>query len=288
MIWAAKNISVFSRRNIIVTLVLITNSYKKNQIMQKVAFCLWLGLSCYFVQAKNPDSLFLELVGEFEYSFTYSAYTTLLDKQGRPYIYAASSELGLVIFDYSDPSHPFPTDTLARPLFNNRNVTNIFISGNWLYASLGGFQGIPQLAGMAIVNISDPEEPQITDVWDSTAFDQGCAIVIVEGDYAYLGAMERGLLTLDVSAKNNIRFVSQFVPDPNFPVVPGLFTQPNARGLAIRNDTIFLCNDSKGFRMIDVSDKLNPVEVGKYVNPVMDSVAGIAYNNVVLVDHYAY
>ncbi|MBL7897949.1 MAG: T9SS type A sorting domain-containing protein, partial [Crocinitomicaceae bacterium] len=41
-------------------------------------------------------------------------------------------------------------------------------------------------------------------------------------------------------------------------------------------------------RMIDVTDKFNPLEIGMYANSSIESVAQSAYNNVVLIGNYAY
>lgn len=49
-----------------------------------------------------------------------------------------------------------------------------------------------------------------------------------------------------------------------------------------------VANDAGGLRMIDISDKENPVEIGKYVNMGIEDIAQSAYNNIVIVDHYAY
>lgn len=46
--------------------------------------------------------------------------------------------------------------------------------------------------------------------------------------------------------------------------------------------------DAGGLRMLDVSDKYAPVEISKYVNWDLEYVAQSAYNNVLIVDHYAY
>ncbi len=258
----------------------------------KAFFRISLLSLCFSLSGLNSfagtDSIRFQYLSEFRYSFLYSAYTTLFDDAGRPYIYAASNELGVIVFDISDVFDPVPVDTIRKQDVNGLNVTNIYQHGDYLYASLGGFQGAPQSAGLAIINISDPQHLSLTAVWDSSAFDQGCAIAISDGQYAYLGAMEHGLIILDVQQKNDIRFVSNLVPDPDFPEPPTLFAQPNARGMVVRNDRLYLCNDSKGFRMIDVSDKQNPVEIGKYMNIALDDTAQPAYNNVVIIDNYAY
>lgn len=251
-------------------------------------FLLFFFVANTLVKAQNPDSIYFNFVSEHEYSWTYSCYEALFDVQQRPYIYTANSELGFVVYDISNINSPTPIDTMMPAAFGGLKVTNISQSGNYVYASLGGFQGIAQRAGMAIFDITDPTNVMVTDIWDSTTFNQGAAIAITDGDYAYLGVMEKGIIVLDVSDKDNMQYVSDYQPDPNWPHIPGLFSTPNARGMAVRGNYLYLCYDAGALRIIDISDKQNPTEVGRYINGTLDSVAQPAYNNVVLVDNYAY
>lgn len=253
--------------------------------------CYTLLLSLLLVinsQAQNPDTIHFSFVSEHEYTFTYSCYEALFDEQQRPYLYTANNELGFVVYDISDINNPTPIDTFMPATFGGLKVTNISQDGNYIYASLGGFQGIAQRAGMAIFDISNPTNVTVTDYWDSTAFNQGAAIAIAEGDYAYLGGMEKGIIVLDISDKSDIKYVSDYTPDPNWPHTPGLFSTPNARGMAIKGDELYLCYDAGALRVVDISDKQNLNEIGHYINWVLDSVAQPAYNNVTIVDNYAY
>ncbi len=239
--------------------------------------------------AQVPDSIHFDFKGEHEYTSTFSCYTALFDLQGRPYLYTANNQLGVVVFDIADPAMPVPVDTLLPAVFGGLRPTHLWLDSTHLYASLGGFQGlVPQNAGMAIIDIHTPDQLNLVSQWDSVAFRQGAAIVQVYDDYAYLGAMEEGLLILDVSDKTDIHFVSQMVPDPNFPRVPGLFSHPNARGMAVSGDILWLCYDAGGLRSIDISDKKNPIEVAQYINASMDSLTQSAYNNAVAVDDYLF
>jgi hypothetical protein len=54
------------------------------------------------------------------------------------------------------------------------------------------------------------------------------------------------------------------------------------------DDKLMVANDAGGLRMIDISDKENPLEIGKYANEMIEDTAQSAYNNVLIVDHYAY
>lgn len=248
-----------------------------------------LFVSSSFFSKGQTDTIALDKIGEFEYTWTYSAYTSIFDAQGNPYIYTASMELGLVVFDVSNASNPIPVDTILPAQLNNLKLTNISQYNNFIFGSLGSFQGVTQDAGLVIFDITDPTNVVIEDIWDSTTFSEGSAIAITDGQYAYLGAMTEGVVILDVSNVNNIIYVSDILPDQNFPEVPGPFSIPNARGMALKNsDTLILCNDAGGLRMIDVTDKFNPVEIGMYANTSIEATAQSAYNNVVIIGNYAY
>lgn len=241
-----------------------------------------------FAGGAFSQNINFQYVSEHEYTWTYSCYEALFDDQDRPYIYTANNELGFMVYDISDINNPMPIDTFMPTTFGGLKVTNISQEGNYIYASLGGFQGIAQRAGMAIFNISDPTNVTVEDSWDSTAFNQGGAIAIVDGDYAYLGGMEKGVIVLDVSDKSNIQYVSDYYPDPNWPHTPGLFSTPNARGMAIKGNELYLCYDAGALRVIDITDKQTLNEIGHYINIELDTTAQPAYNNVVIVDNYAY
>ncbi|MCB0763044.1 MAG: hypothetical protein KDC12_16090, partial [Flavobacteriales bacterium] len=107
------------------------------------------------------DSVLFTERGNHQYSFFYSAFTSVFDRLDRPYVYSASMELGIVCFDVSDLDNPMPVDTLPTSALGNLNATNLWIESNRLYASLGGFQGIAQNPGLAIIDLDDPENLEI-------------------------------------------------------------------------------------------------------------------------------
>lgn len=254
-------------------------------------FALLLGSIWLFSGrlAAQTDSISFSLVSEFEYTGAFSAYTAQFDRQGRPYIFTASQELGLVVFDIANPQNPIAVDTLPVQAFNNLKPTNLCQQGSNLYVSLGGFEGIfKQKAGLAILNASDPKNLIISAIWDSVAFNKGSTAVQVEDGFAYLGAMEKGLIILKVSNPAHIHFVSNIVPDLNWPAPPGIFNVPHVRGLALRDSRVYVCYDAGGLRVIDVSDKKNPVETARYLMPGLLAKAQPAYNNVALAGNYAF
>ncbi len=208
------------------------------------------------------------------------------DRLGRPFLYIASKEGGLKIFDLSDLAAPAPAAVIPTSEWNGLEVMNLEQYGHYLYLALGNhFPGVQQSPGMAIVDVADPETAFVTGFWISPDFHKGGAgIVKAEGDYAYLGAMDNGLIILDISNKNQIAHVKNFKPSldfPHGPPPPGDTAKYNARGMEIRNDTLWLCYDRGGLRVLDVQDKENPIEFSRYCNSILTGFA-TAYNNLIL------
>ncbi|HPR29958.1 MAG TPA: T9SS type A sorting domain-containing protein [Chitinophagales bacterium] len=239
------------------------------------------------------DTVLLDEAGHFYFEdpfLPYSAYTSDLDELDRPFIYSACLELGLVTFEYDASGNIWPVDTLVPSVFAGLKPTNVWQESNTLYVSLGGYAGlIPQRAGLAVVDVSDPANMSLTAQWDSIAWNQGSAKVIKHGNTVFLGAMERGVIAIDVSDPADPQWLSTFLPDPDFPDIPGLFSTPNARGLCMYGDDMLLvCYDHGGLRMLDVSDPSNMTETGMYMNWDLYDVAAPAYNNVAVIGDYAY
>ena len=259
-------------------------------MMKTILLSLFISL-CTLQTFAQLDTVVFTEEGAFlfDYVLPYSAYSSWMHRDGEPVLYAACRELGLVTFSIADISAPYPTDTIPIAAFHNLNPTNVSQFEDYLFVSLGGYNLFSQRAGLAILELSDPEHPVVVDVWDSIAFNQGAAIAISDGHYAYIGAMDAGVIILDVSDKSDIQFVSSILPDPNFPEIPDLFSVPNARGLGLYGaDTLMVTYDAGGLRMIDIVDRYAPVEIGKFADTEIESIAQSAYNNIVIRDHYAY
>ena len=231
--------------------------------------------------AQTIDTVMLSEQSFTHHPFVYSTFASLFDRNDQPYLYTADVEHGLRIYDINDPMDPQEVVAQWPPVFGGLKPTNLFQEGDLLFVALGGFQGITQNAGLAILDVADPANPVLLDRWDSSAFAHGAAIVRVQDGYAYLGAMSDGLVILDVAEPTDITFVSAFLPDTTWPGIVDY--PPNARGMELSSDTLFLCYDAGGLRAIDVSDQSAPFEIGHYVNPQQPPNTADAYNNVRLV-----
>ena len=95
-------------------------------------------------------------------------------------------------------------------------------------------------------------------------------------------------MTFDVANSSSIRHLSTFQPDVDSPRKnPGLIQHPNACGLAIRGRLLFVANDAGGLRVLDMKDRTQPREIGRYINAAMARKQQ-AYNNIVIQGDRAY
>ncbi|MCB9234827.1 MAG: T9SS type A sorting domain-containing protein [Bacteroidia bacterium] len=213
------------------------------------------------------------------------------DLLNRPYLYVANKEAGLTIYDITSLSSPVWVANVPTTQFDSLHVMSLSQAGNYLYLALGNHFTDPQQAGMAIVDVTNPLSPAVTDYYVVPGSGSGGGIVKVEGNYAYLGAMKSGLVILDISSKTSIQSVSQFIPSINFPPInnpnPNFY---NARGMQVKNSIVYLCYDGGGLRIVNCTNKTAPKETGRWCNPVMYTPLDHpkAYNNIVVADTLAY
>ncbi|MEZ4963876.1 MAG: T9SS type A sorting domain-containing protein [Saprospiraceae bacterium] len=258
------------------------------QIKKSILFllCVGAGVLC----AQSP-SVSLELIGEaVSQPFPSIPQKVVVDKTDKPYYYLAAKGGGLLVYDIQDISMPILVKTIPVNQFDDLEVMNATQRGNLLFLALGNFFGNNgQRPGLAVLNVGDPLNPVVLDVWSWDIQDKGSASVAIEGDYAYLCAMSQGLITLDISQPDSIKFISRILPDPDFPLAdPDPPQVPNARAVAIRDDIAYLCYDAGGLRVINLSDKTTPVETGRYINLGMGSNKQQAFNDLVLDGDRAY
>ncbi len=250
-------------------------------------FVLWI-FSSY---GQDCDDLDIQLQSEITTSCGALTMTSLHDEMDRPYLYIAHKEAGLTIHNIDNPGVPLSVDTVPVNLFDSLQVMNLTQSGHYLYLAIGNHFTNPQAGGMAIVDVSDPTRVVVTDYFVVPGSESGAGIVRVEGNYAYLGTMQSGLVILDVSDKEDIRMMSQFKPSIDFPVNepanPKLY---NARGMVVQNSIVYLAYDAGGLRIINCEDSAQPVQTGRYANPALYQPMNLprAYNNVVLDGQYIY
>ena len=221
-----------------------------------------------------------------------SALTPVADVMGRDYLYVTANEWGLKIYETSAGLNLI--QTVDTTVLGNKAAT-VYQRDSLLYVGLGGLFGDTiEPSQLAIVNVADPYNPQLLDIWTDPASSSmqasGVGVVRVQGDYAYLGAMAEGLIILNISNPNSISFVSKLTPAIDFPHINNGPTFVNARGLSLADTLAYMCYDAGGMRVINCADVNNPVQIGEFANPITYIPMNMprAYNNVVVHDTLAY
>lgn len=223
--------------------------------------------------SQNDTVIFTTLGNFYHNVFTFDAdYSPLIDRMGRPYVYTASTHMGVIVYDISNTMAPVPVDTITPAMMNNEYGSFCAQVNYNLFIATGNLQAQGQRAGLSIYDVTTPSAPVLLSHWDSAAFTNGSSHVIIDGNYAYLAALDDGIIILDISNVNNIQFCSQL----NMTSLPCL-NNNHARGLSLSGDTLLVANDCGGLRVVNVANRYAPVEIGSYRNPAYGS--GIPYYN---------
>ena len=198
------------------------------------------------------------------------------------HMFVALKDGGLAVLDIRDTDGPREVARISIDDFGRLHAMNLALDGDRLLVALGDFFGRKSKAGLAVVSIRAPAAPRVLGVWMSDAELKGAADVAGSGKIAYLGAMTEGVISLDISDPRRIQHLATFQPDVHFPRRnPGPVQHPNARGLALQGNLLYLANDAGGLRVVDVRNPRRPREVGRYINGAMGDKQQ-AYNNVVI------
>ena len=215
--------------------------------------------------------------------------TTVVDKFQSKYLYVAQKAGGLLVLDTSGRKRSVKkVAVLSKRHFFNLDAMDITQQGKYLYVALGDSFRNKSRAGLAIVDVSNPQRPFVSAKWKSLIKLHGTTDIKVKGNYAYLGAMERGIFIFDISNKKRIKEIKHFTLDRNFPKRnPNRIQQPSVRGLAVRGDYLYVANDAGGLRVVDISNKRRPREIAKHIlrKPRLKQQA---YNNIAINFPYAY
>ncbi len=235
-----------------------------------------------------PSAHGAELLWEHATGF-HNPQAQVVDASNPSYLYVALKGGGLKVLRVSGRA-PDEVAHVPRRALADLDAMNLWLEGDLLLVALGDFfrQGRP--AGMALIDVRRPREPAVISTWRSQIGMRGSAAVVCDPERrrAYLAAMHHGVLSFDISEPGAPRLLSTFQPDPDFPVRdPKPVQRPNARGLALRGDHLFVCYDAGGLRVLDVSDPAEPSEVARYLNRGMKGKQS-AYNNIHLDGDTAY
>ena len=206
--------------------------------------------------------------------------SVLVSELNKNVLFATLKEGGLLVLDVN--RKPTQIARIGTKQLGEMHVMHLTQKGKYLYLALGDLFGKNHHAGLAVIDVSIPRRPQILDVWKSAAPQKGSAVVLVDDKTAYLGAMANGLMTFDISTPSSIKHLTTYQPDVNWPrKKPSSVQHPNARGMALKGNYLFLCFDAGGLRVIDIRNPAQPREIGRYINQTMFKKQQ-AYNEIVI------
>lgn len=251
-----------------------------------VVLCSFISIQFVSAQCAQPTNLQHQVDIPVQFPLLQHNMTAKRDTAAsKSYLYVAGKERGLVIYNISNLTSPVLTASILPSAMQNLDVMSLTQAGNYLYLALGDhFNNNGQHSGMAIVDISSPTTPILKSSY-SYSLASGAGHVAVEGNYAYLSAMQNGILVFDIS-NANIQLLSAFKPNVNFPKVNPTASELdkiNVRQVTVRNNVLYVCYDAGGVRIVNATNKTNLRETGRYSNPLLNAKAR-AYNNLVLKD----
>jgi hypothetical protein len=187
----------------------------------------------------------------------------------------------------------------------------VVVGANYAYV-------IDMINGVRVVNISQPNAPQLTGSLDQVwTFNSGA---VLHGNFLYTGNWRMGLGVINVAVPSNPVFVKTYQPggytnkvtvldhyilmacdlfgicvaditDPANPVYQAtlFFDAPSEiTGIEVRGNTMFVANNYDGLRIFDVTSPVGPVQIAAYPDlSIVSSFEGFAQGLAVEGD-YAY
>jgi hypothetical protein len=123
------------------------------------------------------------------------------------------------------------------------NAAGVEVDGDVVYLA-------DQAAGVQILDVSDPENPQLLGTYNTTGAAWG---VDAEGDWAFVADGSAGLLALNVA-------------DPTAPTAGGVYDSPGtAYAVEVAGDLAYVADGAGGLRVVFVKNPLSPYAVGNAV-----------------------
>ncbi len=111
--------------------------------------------------------------------------------------------------------------------------------------------------GMYIYDISNPSKPEFISDFIHVS---SCDPVVVSGAYAYVTLRSGGNCHIGMTS-NQLDILD--ISDIENPYLINSFPMPSPHGLGIIDTTLYVCLGAYGLGIYNVSDKENPVEIGR-------------------------
>ena len=184
------------------------------------------------------------------YNTTFNRGHNIFIADGYAYIFGANVGAGgCRILDLADPENPVEVGAWEDRYFHDGFVKNDTLYGCDIYNG-----------SLYIIDVSDKTNP--TTMVEHNYSNYGCHSVWVTDDSKYVitGDEENGgyLYIFDIQDFDNINMVATWYPDE--PEVQN----KSIHNVLIKDDLLYVSYYVYGTRIVDISDPINPIEVGYY------------------------
>lgn len=175
------------------------------------------------------------------------------------YAYVAAGELGLQIFDISNPSKPM----LVGGFDSSGSAQGVFVRGNYAYLADGK-------EGLRIVDITDPKSPKETGGLaprnpqgakkSADSIQPGAMDVFVVGNYAFVACGIGGLQIVDVTDPTKPNAGKENRHGFDVPIAPN--TGGIAGGVYVVGNRVYIAAGNAGLQVLEVQDFLPTAGIG--------------------------
>lgn len=224
-------------------------NYKKNSLLISIMIFISSAIS-------KPSNSLLNSTDEYTVVNADSNMTLLLEWEDEivkntmginiknKNLYLLNKNDGLYVLDVTDPSEPNLKGSYTLPNFS-RCMT---IDSNHVYVGNDGIH---------IIDIRDPSSPVEVGYLDTNGGIE--TDISVQGNYVYITNKDNHLYIVDISNKSNPQLKGQYDAGDDLTAVA-----VQGRYAYVGVDEYLSDRVEREFRVIDVNDPENPIEVGKY------------------------
>jgi hypothetical protein len=145
----------------------------------------------------------------------------------------------LAVLNVADPSHPVPVG--ESPIFPDY-VRGVAIVEEYAYVAAGA-------GGLFVVNVSNPAQPTITGLYDTSGDAQS---VTVAGDYAYVADEDAGLRVIDIGTPSTPTEIASYNPTSSI------------RDVVVAGNYAYLATYGDGLHLLDISNPHAPAHQRTY------------------------
>ncbi len=202
----------------------------------------------------------VELV-KYTSNLTFGVHNSFIDGS---LVYLVSDFEGLRIVDISDPWQPFEIAHWELPIseypergFRFNHLHDVSVSGNRAYLAY-------MEAGLRILDVADPENPREISAYTYPDASTHSGEPSANGDFVYITDEQPGgfLRVIDIRDLSSPREVGSYKSSNR--IVVGN-QEVSIHNILVEGDLVYIGYYQDGFRVVDVSDPTDPVEVGFYI-----------------------